>query len=316
MRRLALSLPLLFTACAGTDGATGSVTGLTVGDSNTETGTGGPEETTTANGSTGGGSGTSMSPTTGSSGITTLPTTTTDDSSGGNETTSDDTSGTTGSEASWHRYARDMTTGTWTSVPLDELWEGANAPPAQGITAAVSFTHFDRLFVIANGVVFEQTDGVWQPPQPLGTRFPAAAGATITAIAHTPGQNASDVEDLFLIETPFAHLYQVFENGNITFNQTADLEDSDGGAPQASVVNNWTLNIADPSGIGMDADWLVWYMGFANGDLWRFNAAFEWQQSPGDNNVFFNGAAGEPDPFDIRAAYYDDAFERAYFIAP
>lgn len=313
MRPFALSTLLLLSACAGTDGATGSVTGLTVGGSETEGESTGGEQSTTGSPDESSGGG----PTTG---VTTTPATTgpSETTSGPSEpTTSGDESSSSGEPpAGLQRYARDMTTGTWSSVPLAELWVGGNAPPSDGITAAVSLTHFDRVFVIADGTVYEQADGTWQTPQPLGRRFPAAAGLQVTAMAHTPGQMSTDVEDLFLVDAPQAAVFRQFENGGVEFVDLADLEDADGGAPQASVDNNWTLAITDPSGIGMDADWHVWYMGFANGVLWRFNAAFEWQMSPTDNNLFFAGAAGEPNPFDIRAAYYDDTLERAYFIAP
>ncbi len=218
---------------------------------------------------------------------------------------------------SWHRYSLDTTLGTWSQVPLHEIWVGDNAPPPTGITATTSLTHFDRLFVITDdAMVYEQADGVWQTPEPLDRRFPAAAGLAVDAMVHTPGQVGDDVEELFLVATPVAVVYSQFENGGLELSQVADLVDQDGGAPQGSVDNIWTIGRADPSGIGSDADWLVWHQAFSNGDLWRFNAAFVWEQTPLDDNVYFTGAAGEPDPFSVEAAYYDDAFERAHFIAP
>ncbi len=218
---------------------------------------------------------------------------------------------------SWHRYSLDTTLGTWSQVPLSEIWVGDNAPPPSGITATTSLTHFDRLFVISEDrIVYEQADGVWQTPEPLDRRFPAAAGLDIDAMLHTPGQAGDDVEDIFLVQTPVAVVYSQFENGGIELSQVADLMDQDGGAPQGTVDNVWSIGRADPSGIGSDPDWLVWHQAFSNGDLWRFNAGFEWLSAPLDDNVYFTGAAGEPDPFTVEAAYYDDAFARAHFIAP
>jgi len=226
-------------------------------------------------------------------------------------------SSSTGSPGSWHRYSLDTTLGTWSQVELSEIWVGENAPPPTGITATTSLTHFDRLFVIsADQIVYEQADGVWQTPEPLARRFPAAAGMNIDAMIHTPGQATDDVEELFLVQTPVAVVYSQFENGGLELSQVADLVDHDAGAPQASVDNIWSIGRADPSGIGSDADWLVWHQAFSNGDLWRFNAGFQWVSAPLDDNVYFTGAAGEPDPFSVEAAYYDDAFERAHFIAP
>lgn len=241
--------------------------------------------------------------------------------------TTDNTAGSTGgvdgststgrNAQSWQRYSLDTATGTWSQVPLDEIWVGDNAPPSTGITATTSLTHFDRLFVISDeGMVYEQADGVWLTPEPTSQRFPAAADLSVNAMVHTPGQESDDVEELFLIATPVAVVYRQFENGGLELAQVADQVDTEGQAPQGTVDNLWIIGQAEPEGIGMDADWLVWHMAFANDELWRFNAAFEWVLAPIDDNEYFSGAAGEPDPFSIEAAYYDDAFGRAHFIAP
>lgn len=234
------------------------------------------------------------------------------DSTGGVE---DSTSG--GGVESWHRYSLDTVSGTWSQVPLDEIWVGDNAPPSTGITATTSLTHFDRLFVVTDeAMVYEQADGVWLAPQSVARRFPAAADLSVNAMVHTPGQTSDDVEELFLIDTPVAVVYREFENGGLELAVVADLMDVEGEAPQGTVENLWTIGRADPSGIGSDGDWLVWHLGLASGDLWRFNAVPVWASAPLDDNVYFTGAAGEPDPFSVEAAYYDDAFERAHFIAP
>ena len=227
---------------------------------------------------------------------------------------SSDSSGVT--EQSWRRYSLDTAMGTWSDVALSEIWSGANAPPSTGIAAAVSFTHFERLFVVTeDGTVYEQADGVWQTPVPLSERFPAAGELQVTAMTHTPGQEADDREDIFFIDAPTAVVYTQFENGGLELAAVSTLMDQKNGAPQASVDNDWTLAIADPSGIGQDPDWLQWYGTYGDA-LWLFNAAFEWTPFPLDDNPFFSGAPGEPDPTTVRAAYYDDAFERAHFIAP
>lgn len=230
------------------------------------------------------------------------------------ESGDDSSSSGTGSQT-WHRYSFDMVTGVWSRVSLEEIWIGANAPPPAGISAAVSFTHFDRLFVITDdGTVYEQAGGVWQPPQALGTRFPAAVDLQVTAMTHTPGQDLDTYEDIYFVDAPVAVVYTVFENGGVELVQVAELMDAEGGAPQASVDNEWTIALADPSGIG-DPDWLRWYGAYAD-ELWLFNAGFEWTMFPLVDNPFFNGVAGEPDPFAVRAAYFEDAFGRAHFIAP
>lgn len=311
------SILLLFVVvlgCAGGDSGSPGASGLA--DSATDGSTG---PASTAGSST---SGTTAEPSASASasGPTTTapdPDTTAGQSDASTSGGGDESSSSGGEPATLRRYSLDMGTGTWTSAPLDELWASPNAPPSTGIAAAVSFTHFDRLFVTTNdGMVYERADRVWQTPVPLDERFPAAGDLQVTAMVHTPGQDTDDHENIFFIDAPTAVVYDQFENGGLELLQVADLMDNEGGAPQASVDNDWSLALADPSGIGMDADWLRWYSAYANGELWLFNAAFEWTLFPVSDNLFFTGAAGEPDPFAVRAAYYDDTFAIAHFIAP
>lgn len=218
---------------------------------------------------------------------------------------------------SWNRYTFDVDNQTWSSTPLAELWSGANAPPSSEISAAVSLTHFDRLWVLADdGTFYERVDGAWVPPVPLAQRFPMTAGMNVGAMVHTPGQMNETEEDVFFVDNPTTVIYVQHENGGLDYVDTVMLEDERGSAPQGSQRVEWYLARTDPSQIGMAADWLVWFVAFDDGDLWTFNAAFEWDSSPLDDNEFFQGVAGEPDPFTIEAAYYDDAFEQAHFLGP
>lgn len=226
---------------------------------------------------------------------------------------------TTGADAVWHRYTLDVSTGAWTQIALDELWTDPNAPPPSGIAAASSLTHFDRLHVLTDDSMFyEQSDGTWLSPVPLAERFPMAAGANITGMAHTPGQTPGDTssEDILLVDTPLAILYTQQENGGTDFVETRTLDDVRGGAPQGSVSVRWYFVIADPSGIGSGDIWYQLYSGLEDGDLWRFDNGFQWAQWPQLDNPFFTGAAGEPDPSTLEAAYHDDAFGRLHFIGP
>lgn len=303
-------------ACAGGD--QNQPSGATLGsasDSSQDTEV--PTTGISAGNTTGSGpSGTATSDASVTAETSTLGSSTTDNTAGSTGGVDDSTS-TGGNAESWHRYSLDTATGTWSQVPLDEIWVGDNAPPSTGIAAMTSLTHFDRLFVISDeGMLYEQADGVWLTPESVARRFPAAADLSVNAMVHTPGQESDDVEELFLIATPVAVVYRQFENGGLELAQVADLVDAEGEAPQGTVENLWIIGRAEPEGIGMDADWLIWHMGFANDELWRFNAAFDWVSAPLDDNEYFTGSAGEPDPFSVEAAYYDDAFGRAHFIAP
>jgi hypothetical protein len=208
-----------------------------------------------------------------------------------------------------------MVTGVWTQTPLDELWTAPNAPPATGIAAAASLTHFDRLLVVSeDGMLYERAQRVWLTPVPIAERFPAAEGIQVTAIAHLPRPETSR-EGVLLVETPVAVIYDLLENGGVELQEVRDLTDVDGGAPQGTVANDWALTVSDPSQNGVDPEWLQWFNAYANGQVWKF-AALAWTQYSVADNPFFDGSAGEPDPLSVRAAYYDDTFERAHIIAP
>lgn len=218
-------------------------------------------------------------------------------------------------EASWRRYTLETASGSWTEVPLDELWAGSNAPPSSGIAATVSLTHFDRLLVISeDGTFYERADGVWQTPVPVGERFPAAAALEVDAMTHVPNQQG-DSEDLYLIDTPVTAVYAVFDNGGVELDRVVELEDAEDGPPQASVDNGWVFAVADLGGMGRDPEWLEWYMAFANAEFWRFSA-FQFTLLDFDGGAFFSGAPGEPDPLSAQAAYFDDDTARAHFIGP
>lgn len=238
-------------------------------------------------------------------------------SSGSGGPDSTDTGETSAGVESWHRYTLDTTTGAWSTTPLDELWQGANAPPPTDIDAAMSLTHFDRLWIVgADGTFYEQADGIWLEPVPIATRFPMTAGLQIGAMTHTPSQMDTSSEDVFFIDNPTAVIYTQHANGGLDLVQVATLEDEADAAPQGSGRAAWYFAITDPPLAGMDPDWLQWYVAYDDGNLWRFNAAFEWSSEPIGNNAFLTGGPGEPDPATIEAAYYDDVFERVHFIAP
>ena len=234
------------------------------------------------------------------------------------ESTDDDGPGTTTAPAvSWNRYTLDVRSGGWSTTPLDELWQGANAPPATDIAAAMSLTHFDRLWVVtADGTFYEQADGVWQAPGPLWARFPMTQGLDVGAMTHTPSIDGSGEEGVFFVDNPIAIIYTQHENGGVDLVKSAMLTDEPGGAPQGSGRTHWYLPIVDPDNAMGNPDWLQWYASYDDGNLWRFNNAFEWTNAPIDDNEFFDGGPGQPDPTTIEAAYYDDTFERAHFIGP
>ncbi len=312
-RVAALSVALGVPGCAGSESSgTGAATlgsgdgttgGETDGESDPSASSAGPT-TISASGST------DPDPT---DPATTDPATT--DATGGDDS-SGDSGDSTGPQASWNRYSFDVGTSMWSAEPLVELWSGSNAPPPTGVKAAVSFTHFDRLWVLAEDDTFyERSDGVWQQPRPLSTRFPMTTGLDVTGIVHTPCQRSEDCEEVFFVANPVAVVYVQHENGGLDLAGVSDLMDEKDGPPQASGVVQWYFALADVRSIGQGV-WLQWYFTYGDGNLWHFDNSLDFDSQPIGASPFFSGAPGEPPIASIRAAYYDDAFDRVHFIAP
>ena len=220
-------------------------------------------------------------------------------------------------DAPWTRHTFDVQTQTWTSIGLDQLWIEPNAPPPYGIVATTSLTHFDRLFVITDdGTFYERRDGTWQTPVALEERFPMLDGISVAAMTHVPGQSDDTVEDLYFIDNPLAVIYLVHEDGTVEYGTTATSQDEPGGAPQGTGRARWAFAVTDPSLIGLDPEWMQWFLAYDDGNLYRFDAGLEWMSWPLADNPFFGVSNGQPHPPLIEAAYHDDAVGRVHFIAP
>ena len=298
---MALSMSFL-AGCTGAEGGTGGSALTLGGGSTTEAMTGAMTE-----------------PTPETTGISQSGTSSHIPGSTGSAETTGDESGTTDSPPAvvWNRYTFDVQAQTWSSIPLDEVWVDPDAPPPRDIAATVSLTHFDRLWVVANdGTFYERLDGAWQSPTPLVDRFPMLQGLSVWSMAHVPGQEDDTIEEVYFIDNPTAVIYEAHENGDVEYSLTATMEDAPDGAPQATGRARWYFTFADPSGIGTDPDWLQWYVAYDDGNLYEFNAAFEWSSWPITDNPFFGVAAGQPDPTQIQAAYHDDELGRIHFIGP
>lgn len=255
-----------------------------------------------------------------SDGDPTNPTVSTSMATGADGSSTTDPSTTTGAPISWSRYSFNVQDQAWSRVSLEDLWTSPNAPPSSGIAAAVSLTRFDREIVVSeDGGVYEAVNGSWIEPSTLAERFPMAAGLDVGAIYHVPGQGkgADNEEDLYLIDNPTTVYVRILESGATTDAMVLQSEDVRGGPQQASDRTSWILTVSDPALIGKDADWWSVQVAFDDVDrLWRFNAGFEWTDTPLHDNEFFTGSPAEPNPAGVRAAYYDDAFEIAHFIGP
>ncbi len=218
------------------------------------------------------------------------------------------------------RYTFNLGTETWSAIPIEQDWTGANAPPCSiGVLAVTYIGGWSELLVIGDDqTTYRRVDGIWQPPLGWSDSFAALVGTQPTALLHTPSTtDPSEVTLYFLVSGGQAVLYTYGDNGGAVLADVVDVMDGPPPAPpQASEDLRWAFELADVS-LVPDPDWLVWFMNYTDGFLYRFNAAFEWVQQPQGNNTYFGtGQANEPDPSQIEAAYADIELGRVYFVGP
>ncbi|NVB42983.1 hypothetical protein G6O69_34495 [Pseudenhygromyxa sp. WMMC2535] len=244
------------------------------------------------------------------------------DTSSGETDESDttDENDTTGDPACARKqYTFNLDTQTWSSIALDQAWIGENAPDCSvGIAAASLIADWDVLIVVAEDqMIYWRDAGVWQTPLAWGDSFAALVGETPTAAVYAPNPDDTSEATLYLnLDDGRALLYALTEVGGISLADIIQLEDGDPpAAPQGTEIARWSFALADADA-APSADWLVWTMNYNDGNLYTFNAAFTWTQSPEDDNELFGtGQADEPVPAQIEAAFADLSQGRAYFVA-
>ncbi|MCA9687462.1 MAG: hypothetical protein KC457_35195, partial [Myxococcales bacterium] len=218
------------------------------------------------------------------------------------------------------RYTLNMANHTWTSIALDQAWTGANAPPcSQEILATSLITNWDELLVLtADEMLYRRIDGVWQTPVSWADSFGVLVGENPTGMIYMPSLDDPTQATLYFnLDDGRAALYEYSQGGGIVFADIYMLSDvPPPGAPQFSEIARWGFAWVDTS-LAPDANWLVWYLNYSDGNLYTFDAAFTWTQAPeGNNDLFGTGQADEPTPALIEAAFADRGQNRAYFVGP
>lgn len=223
----------------------------------------------------------------------------------------------------WRRHAYRLATQTWDSPqPLDEVWVGPDAPPPRGIVAAASPVLSQRLLVITeSGCLHERVGAQWIE-MPLGDRFVEASGSStnIATAARWP-----DHDELTLIDNPTARVYNLSAEASIVSEPiVVTLDDENMGPPHGTGTALWAFAMTDPDLIDV-APWYNAYFFYDDGMLYWYNAGTAaalgdgWSIHPaqgGSNPIFQGTSANEPDPAQIRAAYYSTEADRVYFVGP
>jgi hypothetical protein len=115
---------------------------------------------------------------------------------------------------------------------------------------------------------------------------------------------------------PTAILYQVFEDGGTTYDQSVMLMDEPPpGPPQSSAVRNWALELSDPALYGQ-IDWWSSWQGFSDGKVYFADANNAWMSWPEQSSPMFDNAPPGIDPATIEAAWGSFELDRAYLIGP
>jgi len=217
-------------------------------------------------------------------------------------------------------YTRELESGAWSSVDLDDVWTGASAPPTDGILGAVSLTHFNRFIVFSDdGYTYQKMEGAWIEPVLTDDLFPVIGTRGIEAVSHRASHFDPLGETLVIRAGAHDILYQIYENGNVDFVQDLQLMDDLGGGPlQATWQLAWAFtrtNLAEPG-----EDWVQLYELYTNNVSYSFyskNGSGVWLSLPPLNNEFFTmGTLGEPNPLQAVATWYDDDTRRLNVIAP
>lgn len=222
----------------------------------------------------------------------------------------------TGGAPSWTLWTYKMADGTWSQLPVSSVWSGANAPPSSGIVAVTQLEHFDRLLVFGeDGNFYLRADGAWQPPVPISAKFPALAPLTLGTVFHvsSPPSTALD-EELTFAANPTAVIYAYHSNDSVVFVDQVTMKDDPSPAPpQNSGTAVFDFEIRDPAKYGQ-ADYYIFYTFYDDGNLYRFNAAFDWLKWPVLASPFWNGKPNAPNPSSLRAAWFDAKYARAQFV--
>lgn len=221
-----------------------------------------------------------------------------------------------GGGPSWTLWTYKMSDGTWSHIPISNVWSGPNAPPPAGIRAVTQLEHFDRLLVFGeDGNYYVRADGAWQPPVPIATKFPALAALTIETVFHVSSPpNAALDEELTFAANPTAVVYAYHSNDAVVFvDQVTMNDDPPPAPPQASGKAIFDFEIRDPAKYGQ-AEYYIFYTYYDDGNLYRFDAAFNWVKWPVSTSPFWSGKPNAPDPASLRAAWFDVTYDRAQFI--
>ena len=221
----------------------------------------------------------------------------------------------------WKVYTTlDSSSGPFSVLGLDQVWSGPNAPPPRDIMVVTQLDEWDRLLVFSSdGKFYLRADGVWKPPQPIATVFPALAGRDLRGMSHqpaAPGSPQPHLENLTFCDDPTAILYTYSGTDGVAFAGQVTMTDEPPpyGAPKGTGRMRWALQYWRPAQFGT-AQYLADYYAFDNDpNVYLFDAT----PAPANKWLFANAPifahANPPPQTSIMAAWRDDKVGANYFV--
>ncbi len=212
--------------------------------------------------------------------------------------------------------------GTWSNEYLTSAWSGPNAPPCQGIAAATKLTDIDRTLVFGEGgTLYWRKGTVWQPPEPLGTRFSSSSGTvdSVNHLAHSWAQawdpSAPFEESITITKAPNYQIYRYLPNDSVLLHSTGTMTaEAPPGPNQLTSKRLWVFEKLDLSLLGTGAAY-EFYGEYDDGHLYLFNAAAEWTKwTPAQSPLL--SKPGAPPAQTCVAAFMDHATQVATLICP
>ncbi len=223
----------------------------------------------------------------------------------------------------WKLHRFSLTTNTWQTFPLDQIWTGAGAPPPRDVSATTNLDVFSTPMLIVfttSGEYYLRRGSVWSHAS-ITSKFNRNS-SSIEAAYSTPWNAKSGTtpskEDLTLTSFPNVGIYSVDSNLNITDSTVQPLKDdaSLAGPPQGSVAPKFYTVVANADDYVSPGIWLEIYEVLENGNLYHTDNSFQWTRYAPASTFSIFQLSGAPNPNSLTAAYYEVAGNVVNFIGP
>ena len=229
---------------------------------------------------------------------------------------------------SWSLYHRNWGGGStvFSSQLLSDAWQGANAPPSEGIIAADVSQEYSptNLFVVdEGGTLYVQQGSTWLLPRPVSSVFPGVDGTQINCMTlWRPTAGSAQTVEIIARGSGNQKLAYFFNLTLPNLGVTADAGNpiliTDDGNPESPPQHqsdcNWMIS-RQTAFLGT-AHWVVFYMQYELNayELDGGDATWTNMGPAGQSGLWGSQPASGPTPGTVTAAWLDG--NDLYFVAP